>query len=317
MTAGDNQIEPRTVVDPTTGRPILMAERRQGRPMHTGDAARRTADACPFCTGNEAATPPEVDAVRAPGTAADTPGWIARAVPNKYPANRHHEVLIEGRDHFEHPCDLDDETWRGAVALWRRRIAAIEARGDVQCAYWFKNVGARAGASIAHNHSQVLGLEALPPRLELERAQQRELGACPWSRTLSTAEDDGRLIYQNDAFAIISPDPPKMPFESWLLPKREEPGDGDGFFAADEALLAAALRTWLVAIGTALDRPALNMWLHRVPPPLLARGERFRWHFELQPRTGQLAGLELGGDMYINSVPARQTAERLRAGLPH
>ncbi len=30
----------------------------------------------------------------------------------------------------------------------------------------------------------------------------------------------------------------------------------------------------------------------------------FHWHFELQPRTGQMAGLELGGDMYINSIPA-------------
>ena len=47
----------------------------------------------------------------------------------------------------------------------------------------------------------------------------------------------------------------------------------------------------------------------------LADNESFHWHFELQPRTGQLAGLELGGDMYINSVPAEVTAARLRDGL--
>jgi hypothetical protein len=42
---------------------------------------------------------------------------------------------------------------------------------------------------------------------------------------------------------------------------------------------------------------------------------RFHWHFELQPRTGQLAGLELGGDMYINSISAAASAENLRNGL--
>ena len=42
---------------------------------------------------------------------------------------------------------------------------------------------------------------------------------------------------------------------------------------------------------------------------------RFHWHFELQPRTGQLAGLELGGDMYINSISAVASAEKLRLGL--
>jgi hypothetical protein len=31
--------EPRCVVDPTTGRPILMAPLRQQRPMHTGPQA--------------------------------------------------------------------------------------------------------------------------------------------------------------------------------------------------------------------------------------------------------------------------------------
>mgnify|MGYP001395000565 CR=1 FL=1 len=38
------------------------------------------------------------------------------------------------------------------------------------------------------------------------------------------------------------------------------------------------------ALRDALDRPACNLWLHRLP------GARFHWHFELQPRTGQLAG---------------------------
>ncbi|MCB9878349.1 MAG: DUF4931 domain-containing protein [Planctomycetes bacterium] len=304
----DPREQPRTVVDPTTGRPILMAPLRQKRPMHTGQ--RKVDAACPFCSGNEAATPPAVDTERDDDVQDDVPGWIARAFPNLYPANLHHEVIAEGAEHKEHPSELDAATWARCVALWQRRVRAMEARPGVACAFLFKNVGAFAGASIAHNHSQVLGLDALPPRVELEREMQRRAGRCLWCATLHTAEDEQRLVWRDAGFAIVAPEPPKLPNETWLLPTR---CDSD-FLAAEPDALGAALARWFGAIGTALDQPPCNFWLHQVPATL--RGaETFHWHFELQPRTGQLAGLELGGDMYINSVPATRTAERLRAAL--
>jgi UDPglucose--hexose-1-phosphate uridylyltransferase len=295
--------EPRTVIEPTTGRPILMAPQRQQRPMLTSAASSATT--CPFCAGNEAATPPEVAAARAAGSAPDAPGWTARAFANKYPANLHHEVIAEGAEHHEQPSDLDAATWRACLELWRERIRALERRPGVTCTYFFKNVGALAGASIAHNHSQILGLAELPPRLQLELATTRDLPACPWCTTIATAERDGRLVFASKAHVVVSPEPPKLPHETWLLPKRCD----DDFLTTDLDSLATALHALFAAIARGLRRPAFNMWLHRVP------GERFHWHFELQPRTGQMAGLELGGDMYINSLPAALSAAKLRAGL--
>lgn len=301
--------EPRTIVDPTTGRPILMAPKRQQRPMHTG--SKPTDKRCPFCSGNEADTPPEVDAVRDDGTARDTPGWRVRAFANLYPATRHHEVIAEGAAHTEHPSDLDAATWADAIVVWQRRITALEARPGIACAFFFKNVGARAGASIAHNHSQVIGLDRLPPRLELERNQQRAHGRCLTCASLEHAEAEQRVIVATEQFVVLAPEPPKLPFETWLIPR----DCGSDFLTTDAEALAAALHPWLQAVGHGLNRAPCNLWLHRVPAPLLDHGETFHWHFELQPRTGQLAGLELGGDMYINSVPAAVTAARLRAGL--
>lgn len=294
---------PRTVVDPTTGRPILLAPARQLRPMHTAPGA--ASGPCPFCEGHESATPPEVEAIRAAGSAADGPGWSARAFGNKYPANEHHEVLAEGAHHCEQPGDLSPATWRDALLLAQSRLRAIEARPGVACAYWFKNVGAPAGASIAHNHSQILGLAEPPPRLELERRQRARLPHCPWCATLATASAEGRLVARTAHHAVLAPDPPKLPHETWLLPVACD----DDFFATDLDSLAEALHLLFVAIARALHRPAFNIWLHRLP------GEPFHWHFELQPRTGQLAGLELGGDMYINSLPATDSARLLRAAL--
>lgn len=293
---------PQRLTDPTTGRPVLMAPQRQGRPILTGAGADRP---CPFCPGNERQTPPELDAVRAAGSAKDAPGWTVRAFANKYPATMHHEVVAEGAAHCEQPADLGVAAWREAIGVWQRRIAALEARPGVATAYWFKNVGGLAGASIPHCHSQILGVDELPPRLLLERDRARAMPSCPWCDALATAAADGRLVFAGPAHSVLLPAPTKLPFETWLLPH----DCGDDFLRTDAGSLAIALHTMFVAVAAALHRPAFNVWLHRIP------GERFHWHFELQPRTGHLAGLELGGDMYINSVPAPLAAARLRAAL--
>lgn len=295
--------QPRTVVDPTTGRPILLAPKRQQRPMHTG--SKKVSARCPFCAGHEDDTPPERDAAHG-----EDGRWLARAFENKYPATAHHEVIAEGPAHAEHPCDLDLPTWRAALELWRRRVTTMEREQGVAHAFLFKNVGARAGASIAHNHSQVIGLDQLAPRLQLELAQQRRAGRSLVEATACTAEAEGRAVFANDAFLAFAPDPPKLPFETWLAP-RDPSSD---FFNADLGQLAAAMHAWFQALDRGLGRPDCNLWLHRIGARHLAQGETFHWHFELQPRTGQLAGLELGGDMYINSVPAQAAAQRLRDG---
>ncbi|MFO1077803.1 MAG: DUF4921 family protein [Planctomycetota bacterium] len=297
MTGGGE--DPRELVDPTTGRPVLMAPIRQRRPMQTDPAA--AAGPCPFCAGNEAMTPPTVAAV--PGGTAGA--WTARAFANKYPAHPHHEVIAEGAAHTEQPCDLPAAVWRDVVALWQQRLRALEARPDVGCAFLFKNTGALAGASIAHNHSQLLGLRVPPPRLLLEHECARALPRCPWCATLATATDEGRVVYANQSHVVFAPEPPKLPNETWLLPRRCD----DDFLTTDAGGLADALHALFTATARALDRPAFNFWLHRLPRA------RFHWHFELQPRTGQMAGLELGGDMYINSIPAATAAARLRQGL--
>lgn len=290
--------QPRTLREPTTDRPVLMAPLRQQRPHYTAGQAQQRR--CPFCPGHEEDTPPELDRDGEHGGR-----WLARAFANKYPANQHHEVIAEGQLHCEQPYELDLASWRACIRLWQRRIRALETQPGIAVAFLFKNVGALAGASVEHNHSQLLGLPELPPRLQLEANQAARLPQCPWCHTLAMAAAEQRLVFANQHHAVVVPDPNKLPHETWLLPQRCD----DDFLATDADSLAAALWALFAAVGHGLGRPAFNLWLHRVP------NARFHWHFELQPRTGQMAGLELGGDMYINSVPPQLSAERLRRGL--
>ena len=55
----------------------------------------------------------------------------------------------------------------------------------------------------------MLGLPALPPRLQLELQQAAALPHCPWCATLATAEAEGRLVHRSAQHAVIAPEPPK------------------------------------------------------------------------------------------------------------
>ncbi len=296
--------EPSILYDATTGRPILMAPHRQGRPIHT--AGGNESRPCPFCPGNEDQTPAELAAVRVPPGSPGTPGWSVRAFANLYPASLCHEVVAEGAEHEEHPAALPPPLWVDALGIWVERMLVMEARDDLACAFWFKNVGRLAGASVAHNHSQILGLPMLLPRVVLEMDQARKVGHCPFCTAVQRAEAEGRLVHRDEHYALLCPPTPKLPFETWLVPLEHE----ESFEDLDHPQsLARVLHTLFRAVDGAFDGAPFNMYLHRLP------GADFHWHFEMQPRSGYLAGLELGGDMYINAVPAAQAAERLRKGL--
>lgn len=91
-------LSPELRIDPLTGLKVVMAPERATRPFSLGSSSQVPADGpaaasdlrsraaeCPLCEGHEDWTPPETFAVRPDGGPPDSPGWLVRAVPNKYP----------------------------------------------------------------------------------------------------------------------------------------------------------------------------------------------------------------------------------------
>ena len=74
--------------DPITRRWVIIATERAARPTDfpPGEPLQNGSASCPFCEGQEGRTPPEIAAVRRPGTARNSPGWEVRVVANKFPA---------------------------------------------------------------------------------------------------------------------------------------------------------------------------------------------------------------------------------------
>ena len=75
--------------DPIVDRWVIIAKKRAQRPVTTIDTSLKEVDDdsyCPFCEGEEQATPKEIYAIRGEGSSPNEPGWSLRIVPNKFPA---------------------------------------------------------------------------------------------------------------------------------------------------------------------------------------------------------------------------------------
>ena len=59
--------------NPITGEPVILAPHRAMRPNAFGGTPE---EVCPFCPGNEALTPPEIERAGTPEA------WTVRVIPN-------------------------------------------------------------------------------------------------------------------------------------------------------------------------------------------------------------------------------------------
>jgi UDPglucose--hexose-1-phosphate uridylyltransferase len=287
----------------------IVAPARASRPA---DAAGRGAGAppCPFCAGNEALTPPEVDALRPAGSMPDGPGWRVRVVPNKYPAlEGRHEVIVHAPDHAAELEDLGDDALAEVLAMWQRRIAAQLDSGAAAVTL-IGNLGAGSGASLEHPHEQLFATPVVPPVLldevlEAERHRNR-YGTCVVCDEIEAA---GRRSVLGGPFPAWVPAASRFNGELWLAPARHQAD----VRAADPVALAPALRRALSAVKTSIDGAPLNFWLHTAPADL--RGT-FHWHLEFAPRTSTLAGFELGTGIHVVTRAPETAAADYRAALP-
>ncbi|QEL15519.1 galactose-1-phosphate uridylyltransferase [Limnoglobus roseus] len=292
---------------PVTGRTVVLAPRRAERPMELRHAEphhrnRVSGGHCPFCPGSEAETPPELFAIR------DEAGWQLRVVPNKFPAVDpksgafgFHEVLIECSEHFASPTDLSNAQFANIFTAYRERLLHHAADPRIASVSVFKNVGAEAGASLAHLHSQLVALPFVPEPLQQELAATdcRHCGG----------HDPTRVVAESPHFIAVCPYAPRFAYEMWVLPKDHRPRF-ETICEVEE--LAALMKQILTALDRVLNFPAYNWVLHTAP-----RGDfpYFHWRFEVFPRLSRVAGFEWGSGVFINDVFPERAARELRDAI--
>ena len=203
---------------------------------------------------------------------------------------------------------------RDVWALCQRRLAMAADREGVAWATVFKNSGARAGASLEHVHSQIVGLDVVPPAIRVETAGIRR-DPDTFSRLIETARVAGRIIAERDGVVMLVPPAPRQPFETWLITAFPE-----AHVHTLSTSRVAAVADLTQDLIRRLERVApgchYNWWLHQAPFTSVGSSatgiENWHWHLEIVPRLSPFAGFELGTGCHITTMSPAESARRLR-----
>ena len=161
---------------------VIIARERAKRPSDfiQREKTKDSAKLCFFCPGNEKTTPPEIERVEEDGR------WIIRCFPNKYPATTEkkdcieegpsanmaaygrHEVIVETPEHDRELGDLDVKHISRVLLMYSRRLVELKSMEGIEYVSIFKNRGKKAGASLAHSHTQLIALPLIPQIIKEE-----------------------------------------------------------------------------------------------------------------------------------------------------
>ena len=323
--------------DPVVGRWVIISTERSRRPsdFHRAPPVPTAAIQCAFCDGQEAQTPPEILAGRAPDSAPNGPGWTFRVVPNKFPALRiegdldatgegmfdrmsgvgAHEVIIETPEHHASFATLGAEWLTEILLAWRERIVDLKKDPRFEYVLIFKNHGALAGASLEHPHSQLIATPIIPVMVAEELAGSTKYYGmkerCVWCDVVrQERRARKRLVHEAHGFVALAPFAPRFPFETWILPTVHrsafEESDVDELRG-----LADVLGDLFRRIGAVLGDPAFNLMLHTAP--LREAGlDHFHWHVEVIPKLTKVAGFGWATGLYLNPTSPEEAAQVLR-----
>jgi UDPglucose--hexose-1-phosphate uridylyltransferase len=333
---------PELRIDPLTGLRTIIASERADRPGGGLSAEPEPGidpGLDPFLEGHEDRTPPEIWANRPSGGAANGPGWVARSVPNLYPAlapapvegsaesprdplavdrgepelfparpaTGAHEVVVNSPRAVGSLAALEPDEAAVAMEAWRERM-----RAHSQAAYvhLIVNEGRRAGASLPHTHAQLYGLPFVPAAVARERERftahaNRTHGRDLLADVLQEEVRRRERVVAIDAEAVVlCPFASRVPFQVQIVPREPRPRfEDDGPLGT--ALLQDVMHRLKRVLGAS---PALNMWVRTAPQG----AEHFCWRIDLLPRLVNDAGLELGVGVHLNMLAPERAAELLR-----
>lgn len=265
------------------------AEASSGKPDDDKGALRAEAlaKACPFCPGNEQATPPEVYRIGLGGK--DEPGWQVRVVPNKYTITDTHEVFIHSTSHTDDVRVLPLDQVARIVTCYRDRYRAHEADGQVII---FCNQGKEAGASLAHSHSQLV---VVPKQINLDSLSR---------------EPCNNIVDESDGFIVYCPDFSQWPYETWIAPKEE----GDKFGDIKETALkplAHTLQKTLQRLSAVYEKSSFKRDSQAFVYNYYISHSN-NWFIRIIPRFIHRAGFELGTGLNVNIIDPSQAASDLQ-----
>jgi UDPglucose--hexose-1-phosphate uridylyltransferase len=275
--------------DPTKSTHVLLLPSRSKRPE------KFDAHGCFFCPGNESTTPPTTLALP------KEPNWRVRSFENKFKVTHAHEVIVETSEHDALWQNFSDDQLSFVFEAYKNRFNALAAESEY--VLLFKNHGKGGGASIGHEHAQIIAFDFVPEMAEREWTAFDE-NKKAFLNILAEHEREGFVFAERGCFAAFTPKFARFPGEVWIVPRKQF----DSFTDFDEAEtkdFAWLLRDCLQRVTS--FSPEYNFVFHCAPA-----GRSFWFHCEIYPRSSVWAGVELGCGVIINPKSAADALEALK-----
>lgn len=296
---------------------------------------------CRFCPGFS--PPPQV--VSSISGAQDAP-WSARAVVHPAalyhvegePARRAdgiydrmlpigaHEVLVESPRHDGQLWTANDADIEQFLLLAAQRIQDLKRDGRLKYVSIFKNHGNSAGQEFEHPNSQLTATTFVPRRVLYELRASREYFAakerCVFCDIVAQEIRQGlRVLEVRGDLIALCPYAPRVPYETWILPRIHE-ASFERFSVSRSGMLldlGALLRRTLQRIRNITEE--FYLVLHTSPNslhPSASLGywktidEDYHWHIEILPILGSKAKSYTFKEVYYSPLTSETAARRLR-----
>lgn len=315
---------------------VIIADDRAKRPDDYIESHKRNTTetqpfydpSCPFCPGNEEL---DLEVERMPSEGE----WQTRVVYNRYPALSnegeltrtfdgvyrrisgigHHEVVVESPRHNTTLPLMKPEMIKLVLETFYSRGWSIRKDSRIEQMIYFKNHGERAGASLKHPHSQIIGLPVVPNsirrRIDEARRYFDDTGDCAYCTMMQNElQNQERLVAVSDRFVAFVLYAAPSPFHIWIIPRKHSVSFL--YSQSDElADLARLLRDVLRRLYLGLRDPAYNLIIRTAPVKEISN-DYLHWYITIVPRLSQTAGFELGSGIFINPSIPEESAIFLR-----
>ncbi len=335
--------------DPIIGRWVIISTERAKRPdQFTGGGVEKEelspGEKCPFCEGNESMTPPEIFALRRPGSRPNGPGWEVRVIPSISPllkiegelerrghgmydlmnARGAHEIVIDTPKHLTESGIASEQIIK-SINVILDRIGDLERDPWIKYVLVFKNYGKAAGGGhIKHSRLQLIGTP-----INLKRVKEELAGAklyydykdrCVFCDIIrQEVAIKKRVVAESEHFIAIAPFASRFPFETWVMPKNHS----CDFYKVDRKIIPDFVRMLQQVFGKTrkvIGEFPFNFVCHTAPfrRDTAKKGywetieKDYHWHFEILPILTRVAGFEWGSGFYINPLPPEDAAKAVR-----
>lgn len=286
---------------------VIIAPNRAKRPQKIEKSEDSSADSCFFCPKNFVNKRIVYQDDNQNGE------WEIVSFLNDYPAVSldndksygQAEVIIETN---QHGLDIDDFSIEYIVRVFDayiNRYLELKKIDGIRHVILFKNEGGKAGASIAHTHSQIIALPLLPPKIKVEfdayNKYIQDNNRCPFCDVIKNEENSDRMIWQDENIFVVAPYASESPYEAWFIPRRHIHAISDLNYQ-EKLSLAKSMKKILGKLNEI--GVSYNYFVEN-----LVDSNDYHMHIKLFPRPNIWAGLELGTGIIVNSIPPEVAAE--------